>query len=501
MSVATNRHRVPARVVDVVILMVVVLAGLGCDRPSGVSWVQADGPNAAVTAAAMTKHQAANQMLVREQTDTRTRPDWPRFLNKSYDGVAGIQRPQWQPSVDVDWQQTPVCLWSMALGEGYGLGVVRDGRYYHFDAHEGTERLRCLDAGTGQEIWSQADRLLYRDMYGYEPGPRCSPTLAGDRIVTFGVAGRLSVRSVVDGTPQWSVDTNADFGVVQNFFGVGSSPLVIGNTVIVMVGGSPAEDQDIAPGRLDRVASNGTLLVGFDLNSGERLWATGDDLASYSSPRPMVIDGRVCVLMFARDQLHVIDAESGQHLGQVYHRAEILESVNAMVPVVDGNRVLVSDCYERGSVVFELSLREDAIQFDEVWRDPEGRRREQSLRSHLSTPVLIDGFLYACSGRNAPDSDFRCLELATGKVRWTDLSRRRSTATRLGDVLLVLKETGTLHIVAADPKEYRELAQWDLSQSSQDRPALRFPCWSAPVVAGDQIYVRGDRNLVVLALP
>ena len=48
---------------------------------------------------------------------------------------------------------------------------------------------------------------------------------------------------------------------------------------------------------------------------------------------------------------------------------------------------------------------------------------EMAMRSHWSTPVLVNDYLYGCSGRNAPDSDFRCVKFSTGEVQWVDPRR------------------------------------------------------------------------------
>lgn len=437
--------------------------------------------------------------------------DWPRFLNSDFSG--SVDR---AGDIDRDWSKSPECLWSMELGDGYGLGVVVDNHYFHFDAVSGLERLQKISLASGKVIWSQTYPLNYRDLYGYETGPRSSPTIAsptidrraggaggaGDQIFTLGVSGVLTARSTEDGSPLWQVDTNTKFSVVQNFFGSGSAPLVWDDLVIAMVGGSPPADQEIAPGRLDRVSPNGSLAVAFDRETGVQRWQCGDDLASYSSPRTMQIDGETYVLMFARDHLHLINPRDGESIGRVRYRADILESVNAMTPVVMGTRVMIADCYDLGAAVFNVSVVDGKAVFDPVWRDPEANRRNQAMRSHLSTPVLHDGFLYACSGRNAPDSDFRCVEFATGKVQWDDaLSRRRSTATRIGEVLLILKETGPLHIARCTPQKYDELGVWSLDESTKGRPSIGFPCWAAPLVVGDRVLVRGDKTLLCLRLP
>jgi outer membrane protein assembly factor BamB len=423
-------------------------------------------------------------------------PDWPRFLGKTFDGVAAA------PKVGIDWAAEPTFLWSSEVGDGYGIGTVADGRYFQFDAvsqspaMHGVERLRCMDVTSGKVLWTKTQPFQYQDMLGYEGGPRASPSIEGDRVITMGVTGLLSCRNADDGKLLWSVETNQKYGVVQNFFGVGSSPLVLGDRVIVMVGGSPAEDQNIAPMRLDRVSANGSAVVALDLKSGKQLWKCGQDLASYSSPRPIVVAGETLVLIFARSGLMAIDPEQGQVRWQFEHRAEILESVNAMMPVVDSDHVFISECYEVGSAL----LRVDANSWKVIWQDPPRDRRRQSMRCHWATPILVDGYLYGCSGRNASDSDFRCIDFQTGELQWSDPRRIRSSVTRVGDHLIVLEERGLLQLIKANPQQLEVVAAWDLGLPAGNRPALKYPCWSAPIVVGTKLLLRGTDQVICLEL-
>ncbi|MGB7323946.1 MAG: PQQ-binding-like beta-propeller repeat protein [Rubripirellula sp.] len=438
-------------------------------------------------------------VYARSQTppDQTTR-DWPRLLGENFDGQAATA-PELQNSID--WTLPPTFKWSAKVGLGYGLGAVSRGRYFHFDADDSdrsnpAERTTARDLQTGELIWTVNEPLVYRDLFGYEEGSRSSPTIDGDQLFTLGVAGRLACRNTSDGKLNWSVDTIQKYGVVQNFFGVGSSPLVIDDAVIVMVGGSPAADQDVAPMRLDRVSPNGSALVAFDRNDGHELWRCGKDLASYSSPRTMKIDGKTYVLLFARGGLILVDPDSGSVQWRYDHRAEILESVNAIVPVVDGNEVFISECYQVGSVL----LRVTAKSAEPIWIDPAGDRRRQAMRSHWATPVLADGFLYGCSGRNAPDSDLRCIDWKTGEVKWTDDRRTRSSTTRVGDHLIVLEERGEAQVIRTNSERLDVVATWPLNRSDGDRPALAYPCWSAPIVVDDLVIVRGDEHVVCLKL-
>ena len=413
---------------------------------------------------------------------------WPRLLGVNFDGRGDCD------GIDFDWNSRPNVAWELAVGDGYGLGSVVGDRYYQFDALVGRsgseERLRAVDLRSGNVIWTQTRPMNYGDMYGYESGPRGTPTVHGDRIVTFGVAGDLCCRNLADGKLIWSLDTTTTYGVVQNFFGVGSSPLIVDDKVIVPIGGSPPEDQQLPPGRLDRVAPNGSALVAFDLATGKELWRCGEELASYSSPRTMNIDGKTVVLYFARDSLLAVDPDNGDLLWTFAHGAELLESVNAAIPVVSGNNVFLSECYEIGSVLLSASREKASV----IWQDDVDNRRKQVMRAHWSTPILIDGFLYGCSGRNNPDSDFRCIEFATGTLRWNDGRRMRSSCALAGDHLVVLEERGEMQIVRPNPEKLDIVAEYDLTD------LIRYPCWAAPIIVGNRLLVRGDRNVVCLAI-
>ena len=426
---------------------------------------------------------------------------WPRFLGAAYDGIAPLS------PTPINYSADPTTAWQLEVGDGYGIGSVGSGMYFHFDSetkpqghpleYQMVERLRAFDLESGRQIWSKEQPIIYSDMLGYEAGPRTSPTIVGDRIFTLGVTGILDCRKTADGQSIWSVNTNERYGVVQNFFGVGSSPLYLDGQLIVMVGGSPAEDQDVGPMQLDRVSPNGSAVVAFDPDSGKELWRCGDDLASYSSPRPIKIGDETLVLAFTRSGLLAIDPKKGELRWRYDHRAEILESVNAMTPVVRDDQVLISECYQVGSVLLDV----DANGCKEIWKDPPRDRRSQSLRAHWATPIRVGEYLYGCSGRNAPDSDFRCIEFATGEVMWSDQRRIRSSVTSAGDYLLLLEERGLLQVIRPDPSELKVVAEWDLSESVNKRKGIQYPCWAAPIVVGNKVILRGTDYVLCLEFP
>ena len=145
--------------------------------------------------------------------------DWPAFLGPRSDGTSaekGVNSEIWKPH--------PPIKWTMQLGVSYGGPTIAKGRLLQFDRFGNAERLTCFNAETAEELWRAESQVAYEDLLGYNNGPRCSPIVDGDYIYTFGVSGQLTCWQLSNGKRIWQRNTVKEFGVVQNFFGVASSP-------------------------------------------------------------------------------------------------------------------------------------------------------------------------------------------------------------------------------------------------------------------------------------
>jgi outer membrane protein assembly factor BamB len=418
--------------------------------------------------------------------------DWPTFLGPAGDGKS--------PEVGLytNWPKNgPKVLWQRKIGTSYGIGSVGKGRFYQFDRHGDQARLSCLDARSGEEIWRFEYPTQYEDTYGYNGGPRCSPVIDEDRIYLYGVEGMLYCVSAAEGKAIWHVDTAKDFGVVQNFFGVGSTPVVEGRLLLVMVGGSDARSQRVARGQLDKVVGNGTGIVAFDKNSGATVYTTSDELAGYASLKLATIAGRRWCFAFARGGLIGFDPANGNIDFRYPWRAKLLESVNASTPVVVGDEVFISETYGPGSSL--LKVRPGGYQV--VWRD-ERRSREKAMQTHWNTPIYHEGYLYGCSGRHAYNAELRCLEWQTGKVMWSVPGLTRTSLMYADGSFVCLGEYGQLLVFKANPQRFEPLAfmgeeGW---KDEAGEALLDYPCWAAPILSHRLLYVRGRDRLVCLDL-
>ena len=428
-----------------------------------------------------------------------TGEDWPRMLGVHYDSKSS------ETGILKEWPKEGLkVLWSKKTGTGYGNGVAALGRWFQFDRHGDVERLTCYFAETGEELWKWEAKVVYRDEYGYNDGPRASPLVDEKSVYVYGVTGRLACIDIFTGKELWKRELSKDYGVVPNFFGVGATPLVYGDLLITMVGGSPAQrflKSEPSINDLPNAKPNGTGMVALDKKTGKEIYRVGNYLSSYSAPVIASLSGEDYCVSLMREGLLVFRPKDGTGESFYPWRAAMLESVNAASPVVFDNKIFISEAYEIGSALLEW--KDNALSL--LWKDS-GSRSSQAMRTHWNTPLLHKNRLYASSGRNPPDTDIRCIELTEEmppKIVWSHRNRDRGTGLLVDDHWLWLGEFGKLHLYSLSDNEWKILADMDLqslTDPASQEPLIEPPSWAPPVLSHGLLFVRGANRVVCLEL-
>lgn len=425
--------------------------------------------------------------------------DWPRFLGPRGDGTSA------ETNLVEKWPAAglPV-MWEKGVGTGYSAPSIRGERLVLHHRVGNEEIVECFRAGSGVSVWRYAYASEFVDPYGYNNGPRCTPLLTTNACYTFGAEGVLLCLDLETGKIRWRRDTSKNWTVPAAFFGVGSTPVLEGNLLLVMVGGQPnsgvvAFDAETGKTVWESVGEKnwqGQPMIGWPGEPKVR-WQAWEKQASYATAKVVTINGQRHALCFTRQGLVSLDPQTGAVRFSFWFRSRVNESVNAMTPVVVGDLILISAAYYKvGSVV--LRVRPDGRGVDEVWRST-------ALELHWTTPIYHEGYLYAFSGRNEPDARFRCVELKTGKVMWDRDERWGPHSTPTPDVygrgsclladgrLIVLGEGGLLGVFQLNPAAPVEMGRYQVAN-------LHYPCWAAPVLSAKRLYLRSEDRLVCLNL-
>jgi outer membrane protein assembly factor BamB len=344
--------------------------------------------------------------------------------------------------------------WKRPLGSGYPV-VVSDGeRLVTAFQSGGSDVVAAFDEDSGDELWRYALGEAHAGHTGSHDGPIATPALAGGRVFALGPRGLLVALDAGGGSLLWATHLADDLGSEPPFYGFATSPLVVGDVVVVQIG-----------------AGEGKGIAGFDVASGEMLWSAADNPVQYHSPVLATLGGRRQI--GAADDTHLtgIDPASGAVLWSHEHGGDERDMGGAtIVPVPAGdNRVLLLHRHPE-SVMLEIDTADDgAWQIRELWTS-------RAIKSTYVVPVYHDGYLYGMNSKI-----FTCVDAATGEMVWRDRGPGDGFPTVVGDQLVIMSKPGILHVAATSPEGYRELASLKLFDEVS---------WSAPTYADGHLYVR-----------
>ncbi len=405
--------------------------------------------------------------------------DWPRFLGPADNATSpetGLR--------GAFGEEGPPLLWEVERGDSYTCPSIVGDRLVSFDNVADVDRVECRHRETGELFWKFTYPCRYRDRYGYGTGPRASPVVADGRIYTLSATSLLHCLDLATGEVIWKRDLGADYAPGPFFFGHGPTPLVHEGKVIVPLGGE-----------------TGVAIGAFHVETGATVWEGKHEWpASYASPVLAELHGKKRVLVFAGGDsdppvggLLRVDPETGAVEDAFSWRSGKYESVNAATPVVlPGNRVLISETYSEGGVLLEYGPDGKAVP---VWKAPE-------LKLHWMTPLVVDGHLYAFTGRNEPDAGLDGWDMATGQRLWREeffwkkqiggrsygWSFFRGSILRADGKWIVLGEMGTLALMEMTPQGAKTLSQADLFSATQS--------WTLPALSRGLLYVvQNQRDL------
>jgi outer membrane protein assembly factor BamB len=257
-----------------------------------------------------------------------------------------------------------------------------------------------------------------------------------------------------------------DRSAEARYWGLTSSPLVEGDAVIVLPGGT-----------------KNNAVAAFHKDTGKLVWGAGDASLGYSSPVAVTLAGRRQVVAAAGKAVLGIDPAGGAVLWQ-HPFGNLVFDCTCATPLCVDNRVFVSAAYGVGCALLEVTADGDKLAVGEKWKN-------RDLQNHFATSILLDGHLYGCHG-DLGACTLRCVELETGKVKWSEREPGKCSLVAAGGRLICLSETGAVRVVEANPEKY--VVRGELTD------LLTFKSWPAPVIADGRLYLRDEKHLICLDL-
>jgi len=381
--------------------------------------------------------------------------EWPGFRGPNRDAVAPGLR------IKTDWAASPpVSLWRRPIGPGWSSFAVDGDRIYTQEQRGDDELVSCYDKSTGEPVWQHRDAVRFWESNA-GAGPRGTPALDSGRLYALGATGILNALDAGSGDVVWSRNVGTDAGKKVPMWGFSSSPLVMGDVVIVAASGQ---------------------MMAYDIAAGAPRWKGPALPGSYSSPHRMTLDGVEQVVMMTIAGATSVAPADGAVLWKHDWEAGMSVMQPALLPEGD---LLISTSGGAGG----MGIRRLAVTHGSGGWTTAERWTSAGLKPYFNDFVAHKGSAYGFDG-----SILSCIDLAGGERRWKGGRYGDGQLVLLPDsnALLVLSEDGELALVAAAPDAYRELARV---------PAIEGKTWNHLALAGDVLLVRNGEEMAALRLP
>lgn len=325
----------------------------------------------------------------------------------------------------------------------------------------------ALDRKTGKTLWERTARegVPHEGTHGDASWASASPATDGERLfASFGSNGLYAYG--FDGQLLWSTDLG-DMKT-RNGFGEGSSPVVVGDLVVV-----------------NWDAENGSFIVALDKETGAERWRqTREEVTSWSTPLAVEVGGKTQVVVSATGRTRGYDAATGAVLWQ----APGMTTNTIPSPVQADGVVYVTSGFQ-GNALQAIRLSEAK---GEVTGPPALLWSHGQDTPYVPSPVLHDGTLYFLKRNNGLLSalDAKTGAVKYGPVRLDDLDGIYASPVAAAGRIYIAGRNGRTMVIKAGG-EFQVLATNTLDD--------RFD--ASPAVVGDDLLLRGHRYLYLLGGP
>ena len=372
--------------------------------------------------------------------------------------------------------------WTAKIGSGYAGPAVADGRVFVTDriADQNLERVLCVDAETGKELWKHEYEARYT--ISYPLGPRATPSVDGNRVYTLGAMGHLFCFDVATGHVLWQKDLPTDFGTKIPAWGMAGAPLIDCDQLIVLAGGTP-----------------GAMVVSLDKMTGKERWrALEGPEPGYCAPVILEFGGQRQLIIWHPQAVVGLNRATGKTLWQVPFAVQ--SGLTIPTPRKIGTRLFVTNFYN-GPLMIDLGA--DGVSPNVLWRTGAGstERKNDSLHAIMCSPIVTEDCIYGVGSYG----ELRCLGTKTGKIVWETHDATgpdrwwNAFLVPHDDRVVISNEQGEIIFAKLTHEGYKELSRAKMIEPTQP-VNRRMTVWSHPAYAMRSVFARNDGELIRVSL-
>ena len=317
-------------------------------------------------------------------------------------------------------------IWKRDLGSGYsGIATAGD-RLVTLYSDGASDQVVAVDAATGKVLWQVRLAETYAGHDGSADGPIATPTIDDGRVFALGPRGQLLALALEDGSLLWSKDLPKDFASQPPFYGYSTSPLVVGDLLVVQTGGE-----------------DGHSVSALRKETGEVVWSVGEDPIRHQSPIWLQVEDEEHLIAVGATEVRGLDSATGRVLWRHRHSEKPgYDPTFPQITPIRGDRLLLS--FREEARLLKVEASEGGFEVSVLWTST-------ALKESFAIPVVHGDHLYGFSGLF-----LTCVALETGEKVWKSRPPGGQGLVLAGDQLLVVGAQGWLTAIAATPDGYQE---------------------------------------------
>ena len=427
--------------------------------------------------------------------------DWSNFHGPLGNGTSsekGLRR---------EWPANgPDVLWRVPIKPGWSSPVVVDNDLYVCATEEprGTaETIACLNAKTGEQRWSLTYDVgpYWEKNIGWARGGfRSTPCVWGDRLYTIGAIGHCHCLDRHSGKVLWKKNLWDTFNP-SGEKGYSFSPIIAEGKLLLWYGDG-ASDASRGLDADRETAGFDVIFQALDPMTGEVAWTFREPhrrparMGEGQTPSIAEFAGDLCAVISANCELKALRIRDGREVWKFPVVRPDARGTTIPSPLILDRHILnLGD--NDGSSLVTVDRKFPEQPATTLWKkDLETYCGVHQFRHH-------NGYLYGFTGeiRGADEQvasesmlNLTCLELATGKVIWSEPGYRAGVALTLADGLLFVRSYQRLRLIEANPEGCR--VRGDVKTHDVWKPTLNLLDFVQPVLSRGRLYVRTPAELI-----
>jgi outer membrane protein assembly factor BamB len=408
--------------------------------------------------------------------------DWPQWRGPNFNGSSDAK--DLPEKLDASTQ-----LWQVQLpGIGSGTPIVWHDRIFLTGIDEQSKKLlaTCFSRKDGSTLWQKEVAI------GFGQNDRnnmAAPSAITDGKLVYFYYGTGDLAAFdLDGNPKWARNIQKDFGPFHYNWIYGSSPLLFGGKLYVQVLHRDVPVRGPADG-----SPGDSYLLAVNPETGKDLWrikrpnnAIQETKEAYTTPMPLVHDGRTEIIVIGGDCVTAHNPETGKEIWRVGGWDAQNSATFRLVASVATFEDLVFACPPKGTPMF--AIRDggagDVTASHIAWKATE-------IASDVCVPLIYKDHMYVLDGDK---KKLYCVEPKTGKILWQGAlggkAVFRASPTGADNRIYCMNENGDLWVLAAD--EFKILSQF-ATHAGRSRGSITTVDGEVIVRAGDKLMAFGKK--------